>query len=85
MKKLISLTIITVLAFSLSGCGKTHDSIDVYNRGITTLDNIIIKIKPGYFYDKHEKFIVDENTVGVTVYFAKDGDGDWEVKGGVQE
>ena len=78
MKKLICITIIIVLTFSLSGCQNKQDTIEIYGRNSSVFDNNMIEIKQGYFYDKHEKFTVDENTVGVTVYFSKEDDGEWE-------
>lgn len=41
-------------------------------------DNININIKDGYYYDKHEKFTVDDNTIGVTIYFSNEDDDTWE-------
>lgn len=83
MKKLILLATVILLVLSLCGCENTGDCVEVWNRNCTIFDNIEIKVKDGYFYDTHEKFIVDENTVGVTVYFSKDTD-IWEVKGGAE-
>ena len=72
--KIILFLIICLTCLCLGGCGKENDSIEVKNKSMFTDDNIFIKIKDGYFYDRHEKFIVDENTVGVTIYFSNDND-----------
>lgn len=79
MKKKIILLALAILFFlSLVGCDKHNaDHIDVYNRSVFTFDNVKIPIKDGYFYDIHERFTVDDNTVAVTIYFSKDDDS-WE-------
>jgi hypothetical protein len=77
MKKLILLTTSIIVILSLCGCN-TNDCIEVWNRSPTIFDDIQIQIKPDYFYDRHEKFTVDDDTVGVTVYFSTDND-DWEL------
>lgn len=78
MKKKITLFIIVCLTcLCLVGCGKENDSIEVKNKSSLTTDNIFIKIKDGYFYDRHEKFTLDENTVGVTIYFSNEN-GSWD-------
>ena len=85
MKKLFLLTALIILILLLCGCGNTHDTINIYNKSTTVFDDIFIDAKDGYFYDRHEKFIVDENSIGVTVYFSKIEDGEWELKGGGKE
>ena len=84
MKKFILITIVIVLSLSLCGCTTTHDTIDIYNKSVTVFDNIVINTKEGYFYDRHKKFTVDENTIGVTVYFSTIEDGEWESKEGAE-
>lgn len=84
MKKIICITIIIVLTLSLCGCSNTYDTIEIYNKSASTFDNIFIDIKNGYFYDKHEKFAIDENTVGVTIYFSKNDGSEWKLKGGAE-
>ena len=84
MKKLVLLTTVAVLILLLCGCVNKNDCVEVWNRSSTVFDNIGIKIKSGYFYDRHEKFIVDENTVGVTVYFSHDDNDEWEAKEGAE-
>ena len=81
MKKLILLTIAIVLILLLCSCQNEQDYIDIYNRNSSVFDNVQIEIKTGYFYNTHEKFMVDEDTVGVTVYFSKE-DTEWNLKGG---
>lgn len=84
MKKLIFMLVTTVLIFSLCGCQNENDCVEVWNRSGTAFDNITIKIKSDYFYDRHEKFTVDENTLGVTVYFTKEVEGEWGAKEGAE-
>jgi hypothetical protein len=63
------------LCSCLTGCDNAHDYIDIHNKTAWTDDNIGVVVKEGYFYDSHEKFTVDEDTVGVTIYFStKDAD-----------
>lgn len=70
MKKII---LFLTLCLCLTGCRpKQHDTINILNKEEWIFDNITIKIKNGYFYNRHEKFTVDENTVGVTIYFTND-------------
>lgn len=78
MKKIISLTlIICIISTCFIGCGaEKTDGVTIYNRSYTNFDNIYVEVKAGYFYDKHEKFVVDENTVGLTIYFTKESEDD---------
>lgn len=70
MKKKIYLLLITMLlGLGCTGCEHRSDNVEIYNRSVTATDNISIKIKDGYFYNSHEKFTVDENKIGVTIYF----------------
>lgn len=80
MKKRMKLfLIVCLICLCFVGCQKKKDNVEVYNKSSTNFDNINIEIKEGYFYDKHEKFTVDENTVGVTIYFSKDdSDNTWD-------
>ena len=69
------LLIITLLCL-LVGCKENkNDVLEVYNKSSSKLDNVRIDIKSGYFFDNYEKFTVDENTIGVTVYFSIEDDG----------
>lgn len=78
MKKKISLfLIICSICLCLTGCENKHDAVEIYNREGWVFDNVTIKIKDGYFYDSHEKFTVDENTIGLTIYFSKDVEEAW--------
>lgn len=77
-KKILLMMGIICLSLSITGCGSKHDMIEVMNKSYWTIDNILIPIKEGYFYNKHEKFTVDENTVGVTIYFSNDAEDGWK-------
>ena len=70
MKKIIVLFYIFCICLFLTGCNKAHDKIEIHNKSITVFDNILIDTKEGYFYDKHEKFTIDEHTIGITIYFS---------------
>jgi len=66
-----------------TGCStfeNENDKIEIYNKTIFSSDNINIDIKDGYFYDRHEKFTVDDNTIGVTIYFSGSEDSTWDSK-----
>lgn len=81
MKKIAVLFLIVALScLCFVGCGEhENDHIEVWNKGTLIYDNVHIPIKEGYFYDDHEKFTVDEDTVGVTIYFSKDEvDDSWD-------
>lgn len=79
MKKKMSLFLVVCLfCLCLVGCVNKHDTIEIYNKTDWVFDNINIEIKDGYFYDKHEKFTVDENTIGVTIYFSTEEDDSWD-------
>ena len=72
-KKVLLLLSMICICFQLTGCAEnSSDAIEVYNKKTHVLDNITIEVKEGYFYDKHEKFTVDDNTIGITVYFSKE-------------
>lgn len=78
MKRKITLILIICLScLCLTGCKNKHDTVMMYNKNTNAYDNIKIAVKDGYFYDRHEKFVVDENTIGLTIYFSAD-DGSWE-------
>lgn len=78
MKKIILFLTLCLTCLCLVGCENKHDTIDIYNKSDWIFDNIKIEIKDGYYYDSYDKFTVDENTVGVTVYFSKDIDDTWD-------
>lgn len=77
-KKIVIFLCMIGICSCLTGCDNKHDHIDISNKTCLTADNIGIDIKDGYFYDKHEKFTVDENTVAVTIYFSTEDDDTWE-------
>ena len=77
-KKVCIFLIALAICLSLCGCSN-KDGIEIYNKSYFVFDNVYIDIKPGYFYDRHEKYTVDENTVAVTIYFTKQNtDSEWE-------
>ena len=78
MKKNIALfLIICLICLYFTGCQARNDGIEIYNKNATVFDNVYIEIKDGYFYDRHEKFTVDENTIAVTIYFSTEDD-EWD-------
>ena len=74
MKKVLLLFSIICIMLCLVGCQNEADHIDLYYKNDYILDDIHINIKDGYFYESHKKFTVDENTIGVTIYFSTDKD-----------
>ena len=78
MKKILLVLIVGIITLLFVGCANKHDYVDIHNRTQFTLDNIGIDVKDGYFYDRHEKFTVDENTIGLTIYFTKDAEESWD-------
>lgn len=67
MKKLILMIPLLCL---LVGCKENKgDFIDIQNKSMLIFDNCGIEVKDGYFIDSYEKFTVDENTIGITLYF----------------
>lgn len=79
MKKKLSLFfIVCLICLCLIGCGSEHDTVEIYNKTNWVSDNINIEIKDGYFYDSYEKFTVDENTIGLTIYFSNNVEDTWE-------
>lgn len=69
MKRRILLFLLCLMCFGLVGCTNENDRIEVYNKSGFVFDDVTIKIKKGYYYDSYEKITVDENTIGVTIYF----------------
>lgn len=82
MRKKISLFLFVICICScLTGCTHKHDTIEIYNKSDWKDDNIFIHTKDGYFYDRHEKFTVDDNTIAITIYFSNLEEGDtWDRK-----
>lgn len=63
----------------LTGCDKrAADYVEIHNKSTAVFDDIGIPLKEGYFYESHEKFTVDENTVGITIYFSNEAEAGWE-------
>lgn len=78
MKKKIALFLIVCLTCLCSvGCQNKNDYVDIHNKESIVFDNVGIEIKDGYFYSRHEKFTVDENTIGLTIYFSKENE-EWD-------
>lgn len=78
-KKLWMLILCALTIVMLAGCGeKQHDTVEIYNKSSLTEDNIFIEIKDGYFYERHENFTVDDNTVAVVIYFSNSEDASWD-------
>lgn len=67
--------LICTMLFLLGGCGNKYDSVSVRNRTTWNMDDIIIEAPEGYFYQRHEKIRVDDNTITLTIYFSKEDDG----------
>lgn len=79
MKKLILIfSMLLLVCTCFTACGLKHDTITVYNRSGWVFDDIRIDTPSGYFYNAHEKLIVDNETVCVTIYFRKLQNGNWE-------
>lgn len=81
MKKKIALVLCMFCICScLTGCKNEHDKIEIWNKEDWIFDDVNIDIKDGYFYDSHEKFTVDDNMIGVTIYFSNTEDDTWDSK-----
>lgn len=82
MKKIILVfLILCLICLCFVGCNNfnnQHDTIVIYGRTNLKFDNITIETKDGYFYNNHEKFTVNENTIGITIYFSKDEEDIWD-------
>lgn len=79
-KLIITAIIIFFLGVSSGCCTSENDRIEIWNKSKYIFDDINIQIKDGYFYDKHEKFMVDDNTIGVTIFFVNENGDEWKVK-----
>lgn len=77
-KKMLLFLMMSLMCLCLTGCDNPHDTVTIYNKDATGFDNITIPTKDGYFYDDYEKFTVDEDTIGITIYFSKDLDDTWD-------
>lgn len=71
-KKLIPLIAALLACLCLTGCKNKSDYVEIYNKSGWIFDDVNIEVKSGYFYKKHETFVVDENTIGLTIYFSND-------------
>jgi hypothetical protein len=79
-KKLLLLILCVILiCFCFTGCNRKQDYVSIYNKSYYIFDDIDIELKDGYFYKSHEKFTVDDNTVGITIYFSNEAEDDsWD-------
>lgn len=81
-KKIILFLSVFCICLCLTGCYENErDFITISNKSDFTFDNVAIPTKNGYFYDFHEKFKVDDNTIAITIYFTKEdsnGVGGWD-------
>lgn len=79
-RKIALFLFISCVCVCLTGCQNKHDKIEIWNQDDLIFDDINIDIKDGYFYDSHEKFTVDDNTVAVTIYFKNSEIDEWDSK-----
>lgn len=81
-KKVIVFLSLICLCFCMVGCAQNnkHDTVEIYNKTDVIFDNIKIDAKDGYFYDRHEKFTVDDDTIGITIYFSTTEEDNWDNK-----
>ena len=84
MKKTLIFALFLIF-LGLTGCKNEHDTIEVYYKTDSTFDNVLFHTPNGYFYESHEKFVVDENKIGITIYFVTDGNEGWGDKEEVTE
>lgn len=81
MKKKLALFLCLVsICMCLAGYQHKHDTIEIYNKSDLIFDDVTIETKDGYFYENHEKFTVDENTIAVTIYFSTSEKDVWDDK-----
>ena len=81
MRKIILFLFLCLICLCFVGCDEFNnhnDVIEIYGKTDWKCDNIIIETKDGYFYDSHDKFTVDKNTIGVTIYFSADEEDAWD-------
>ncbi|MCM1232639.1 MAG: hypothetical protein NC489_21140 [Ruminococcus flavefaciens] len=76
-KKKILFSLILCVCIFLTGCSK-HDRIDIHNKPSFQDNMVHIDLKDGYYYDSYEKFTIDDNTIGVTIYFSNLENGSWD-------
>lgn len=78
-RKVAFLLCIICVCGCLTGCLENkHDGIEIWNKSNWISDDIIIDIKNGYFYNSHKKFTIDDNTIGVTIYFSCTEEDTWD-------
>ena len=80
-KKLILFLCLIGMCSCVTGCSENeYDTVKIWNKSSWVFDNITINTKYGYFYDSNEKFTVDDNTIGVTIYFSTSEEDTWDNK-----
>lgn len=55
---------------SMSACGNTHDTVEIYNKSEFIFDNIKIELPDRYYYSHHEKLKIDNHNCKVVIYFS---------------
>ena len=76
-RKIVLVLIICLILLCSTGCENSGDYVNIDYKTDWIFDDKSIEIKDGYFYDYHEKFTVDENTIGLTIYFSEDVEDSW--------
>lgn len=76
-KKIVLFLIICLTCLCFASCQNKSDYVDIYYKKSVVFDNINFELPDGYFYDSHEKFRVDEDTVGITIYFSSENNDGW--------
>lgn len=61
-----------LISLGLCGCNQhnSRDTVWIENKISGKIDDIRISTPNGYFFDRSESFRVDDNTVGLTIYFS---------------
>lgn len=77
LKRIVILLLLCIICLCFTGCVHDSDTIEILYKSTAVFDNFRINIKEGYFYERHELFTVDEDTVAVTIYFSKE-DTQWD-------
>ena len=76
MKRIMMLLLSCSICLCMVGCTNRSDHVEVCNKSGFVFDNVIVDVKEGYYYSRHERTTIDENTIALTIYFTKN-DG-WE-------
>lgn len=62
--------VLLLVVLSMSACGRTHDTVDIYNKSEFIFDNITIELPDGYYYSDHEKLKIDDHNCKLIIYFS---------------